>query len=273
MACQELGLASAGLEWLEELRLPDELSAAAYEATSQDLRARLKGGMAYAQRVFGQAEGGVERHLLEAGHSAISRESLVRPVDWVMLYIAEDYAAAARVLACAILPRLCAVRDVFAVFAGPEPEQAALVSLELCGVQDLYCLGPEELKACLAGLAGSGRLLNLGNSLPDSLASHPMLCLNETTKPKILTLDPEAFAPDLLCFMHGFCPECAQNTKDLSASRALFVSQARADGLLKAGGCADCLLLTPGSEGCWRFPGLSRQSFSNETERISLSMP
>ncbi|MCR5812941.1 MAG: hypothetical protein K6G15_00415 [Desulfovibrio sp.] len=269
MACRKLGLESPALAWLEDQRLPDTLSEEAYEQTSQDLRARLKAGMAYAQSVFGQVESSLERQLLQAGHSPVSRERIKKPVDWVMLYVSCDFAAAARVLACAVLPRLCAVRDVFAVFSGPRPARAALVSLELAGVQDLFSLKEEQTCDCLKMLAGSGRLLNLGHSLPKALADNPHLCLNEISPPPIGNLDPDCFSQELLSFMHASPPQKAEPSQKLSEYRALFVSERRAKDLVANDELCDCLLLTPGSEGCWRYPNLNRSVFVNETERIA----
>ncbi len=267
MADRQQGLAD--LTWLEKLRLPDMLSEQAYEESSQDVRARLKAGMAYAQSVFGQVEASVERHLTCAGHSPLTREELLRPVDWTCLLIACDYQAAARVLACAVLPRLCAVQDVFAIFSGPLPQASALVSLELAGVQDLFCLDTAQTEACLTQLGGCGRILNLGQKLTPALAANPCLCLNETVPPPLYGLDLELFAPDLLRVMHGVVPESRPSPPSQQSHCGLFVSEDRARQMLASGEVEDSLLITPGCEGCWRYPCLTRNSFIKRCERIS----
>ena len=157
-------------EWAEEARLDDDLAAAAYEATPPACRAALKTGLALAHMHFGQSPGCL-RESRGDPHLGFWRHTASFPAPWAVLAFTPEYAAAARLTAACVPALLADVPLVGAVCVGGAPHRAALVSLELSGVEDIFCLDETGLCALLEeSQPGPGRLVLLHKGELDNVA-------------------------------------------------------------------------------------------------------
>lgn len=147
-------------QWVEDARLNDSLAAQAYEATPPQWRAAIKTGLALAHMHFGSDPGQL-RDMRSDGHLGFWRRSESHAAPWAVVAFTPAYAAAARLAAACIPAILAGVPLVGAVCVGGQPHRAALVSLELSGVEDVFVLDAPGLHRLLEENPGPGRLVLL----------------------------------------------------------------------------------------------------------------
>lgn len=255
--------------WLEEARVDDGLAASAYEATPPRFRAALKTGLALAHFHFGES---VTRVDDTARHDRLgfARVRTRVPAPWALIVFSPAYAAAARLAAACAAALLAGVPRVGAVCLGGEPQAAALVSLELSGVEDIFRLDAGRFAALLDALAAvpgpQGRVVLLHGGELEALApairQRGIPCHEERRPPRLRVEEAAPVDRELLAFAHGAAVDAA-----LTATPADAVF--RAD----AGAAPDApLTLCPGCEGFWLHPDLeprfftvSRQAFATWT--------
>lgn len=254
--------------WLEAARVDDGLAASAYETTPPDFRAALKTGLALAHFHFGECTPCLDDTARHDRLGFLRVRSRV-PAPWTLIVISPAYAAAARLTAACAAALLAGVPRVGAVCLGGDPHAAALVSLELSGVEDVFRLDAGRFAALLDGLAAlpgpRGRVVVLHDgelaSIAPAARKRDIPCHEEHHPPRLRV---EATAPidrELLAFAHG-----------TAAVDAAPTAAAPVDAVFRATAEADpdaALTLCPGCEGFWLHPGLdpnfftvSRQAFA-----------
>ncbi len=152
---------------LEAERLGDEVLARAYEAVSPQIRARLKTTQSLLMALFGKKMEHEEQVLfsMTTGYKVRTKRE---PAPWALFYIRNGCCGAARLAAAVMAARLSGVDAVVVVFSDQgdiAPEN--LVSLELCGVEDIFVLSDEAAEIMLKALARNGRGRLVGAGMPE----------------------------------------------------------------------------------------------------------
>lgn len=264
----------------------DAAFAAAYEATGDVGRARLKTCIARLHVVYGAAGGAGGGEVRQGSTATRWRQGFasleqVAPCAWTLVCVDAAWASAPRLLA-ALLPALFAgVGSVAVVRVGGEGPWPApvLAALELAGQEVVADAAPVVLPALLDSLAhggagqGMGRLLLLGEH-PDAMFAHA----------RALGVPVWRDGPAPIIGVAGISPEIAPSDRlDAAALRAAHPDAVFAEvpaapsahgfqaslaavacGLDHASvwlGHAD-LVLGPGHEWCWMHPGLSPAWFA-----------
>ena len=262
-------------DWLENRRVDDAVVDAAYEGTPPQLRASIKTGLALAFAHFGQREKATDS-ITSHSRAGFWFGAHTRPAPWCCILMDASYAAAARLAAACVLPRLCDVPEVFAVAVGENaPADNVLTALTLSGVEDVFCLPQPEVSALLEAMAtgseagAQGRVLLLHNGALDNLARTlrrlHIPYYEEYEAPCLAVLPECACNGELLAFAHGAITPAMSLTAE---TRAVFAPapatpQAYASNALVAEAVQRGLLvLTPGCEGFWLHPGLEPSFFT-----------
>lgn len=270
---------------LEQGRVPDATFAAAYARVADRERAWIKTGLAgiYAA-CGGPLEPGCRQERL-CGHD-LRLGWVERPLDFVLVVCGASFTSPAR-LAGAILPALCArVPEVAAVRVGGAWPKPLLTTLELCGVESVFRLGLRAFSGLGRELAGRGRgaVIVLDGVVRPSwdvpgvrvLAARLDAPLGVFPGPDA-AFDWEALAfahPDATFRVHG--PSCPDGAPFAAAAgglaeagdlgyAAVFVGEADVDAAL---GVAP-LVLGPGRETFWLWPGIAPETFRHKRLRAS----
>ena len=261
-------------DWLEEHRIDDDVVDAAYEATPPRLRAAIKTGLALAFSHFGQWQEHADS-VVHRPHAGFWFGTRMRPVPWCLVVLDASYAAAARLAAACVLPRLRDVPEVFAVVVGEnhaQPTDNALAALTLSGIDDVFCLSAARTADLVAELASKdlgaqGRLVLLHDGGLGAIAAQARQChvpCHEEAAPPALAVLPDAPCDgDLLAFAHGAVSPARGLTP---ATRALIAPALDAQGHERHPEVSEALergllVLTPGCEGFWLHEGLGPAFF------------
>lgn len=252
-------------DWLEACRVEDSVAATAYEATPPRCRAALKTGLALAHFHFGESADS-RYDAVRNGRLGFLRARRREPAPWALVILSPAYAAAARVTAACAAALLAGVPHVGAICPGATPRPAALVSLELSGVEDIFQPDMtamaalfEEL-AALPGPRGRVVLLHAGEcaDLARLVRRRGIPC-HEEARPPRLRVEPDAgIDRDLLAFAHG----------GPDALEAALRSGAPVDVVYRRPVAGDApapearLTLAAGCEGFWLHPGLGPEFFT-----------
>lgn len=257
-------------EWAEEARLDDEPAASAYEATPPSCRAALKTGLALAHMHFGQSPGCLHEGRHDS-HLGFWRHAASFPAPWAMLAFTPQYAAAARLTAACAPALLAGVPLVGAACVGGAPTSAALVSLELSGVEDIFLLNETGLCTLLEeSQPGPGRLVLLHRGELDNVARAAralgLPCYEERRAPALILPEPDAFDLDILSFAQADALEQALENSRPTLPAAVYLRPEAARGHCKARShdsfpYAGVLALSPGCEGFWLHAGLTPDFF------------
>lgn len=247
---------------IDDFRVPDSLWEQAYESTDPKLIAQIKTAIALADFYFGRLDREIHEKIQE-NHSGFWHNTICKPVDHVSIFFDSQYSAAARVCAAAILPVLCGVANVEAICIGSKPAAAALVALELCGVENAFCLPENELEHIDPKIIHTANyraaILHSGNldELVKKLQKSNILYFEERLAPRLyITSDCEISASTTF-FLHGnytqtSSPEDADvifhGAKEAYSQEACKYTDAR---LVLGSDCA----------GFWIFPGYNSSFF------------
>ena len=264
-------------DWLETARIDDAVVDAAYENTPAQLRASIKTGLALAFAHFGQRQreaDGVTRR----PHAGFWFGEHSRAVPWCIILMDATYAAAARLAAACVLPRLCDVPEVFAVAVGENgtpPANNVLTALTLSGVEDVFSLPQPNVHTLLEAMAAGsetgpqGRVLLLHKGDLDGLARTlrklHIPYYEEYEAPCLAVLPESTCSEELLGFTHGAITPVTTLT---SETRAVFApapptpQDYDGDVLVAEAVQRGLLVLTPGCEGFWLHPGLEPSFFT-----------
>lgn len=262
---------------LDSFRVPDELCAAAYEAATPQCRAAIKTGLALgmAHHEQPQTAGGHCRHERRDARLGYWQTSGRHPAPWALMAFSPSYAAAARLAATALCAQLAETPLLGAVCVGGMPSGPALTALELCGVEDIFCMDPADLCALLEELPAPGRLALLHEGELDGItASARVLALRtfeERGAPLLAVQRPELFDEAVLRFCHGDAAIERAMLPGTGRPEAIFTADATArthskvrDGGPFRSGAVPLgrLSLSPGCEGLWLHADLSPDFFS-----------
>lgn len=236
-------------EWLESARIADTSLEEAYEQTPARLRSLLKAGIALSCFHYGSSPS-LEVSERTNSHAGYWQKIVNKPVDWACLFFDGAESAAAFICASAMLPVLANVPSIFAVSCG-NPGSRLLVSLELCGIEDLFILEPDQCGALIGELCGqywgAGRICTLNCEFPQltmySPQNSPVPLASLKSPERLLLKSPAAFSKDDLEFCLGRVPP----TQMEGSAQCIYVEAPAADGK-----SAD-LKLGPGCEGFWLF--------------------
>lgn len=262
--------------WLTATRVPDSVAAAAYEATPARFRAALKTGLALAHFHFGESAS-CRDETETSGRLGFQRASSRAPAPWALLILSPAYAAAARLTAACAAARLAGVPHVAALCPGEAPEEAALVSLELSGVEEIFSPAAGRVTALLNELAArpapSGRIVLLHDGdldeVTQAVRALGLPCYEERRPPRLRVVPDARIDREVLAFAHG--GKCALEAA-LAASDpvdAVFRPQEQA-----ATPAPDApLTLAPGCEGFWLHPGLTPEFFTVSRQAFAPCAP
>ena len=262
-------------QWTEDVRLDDSLTSAAYESTPGKLRAFLKTGLALTHMRFGESTEERFREVRNA-HLGFWRTSHALPVSWSVIAFSAHYAAAARLAAACAAAMLGGVALVGAVCLGGMPTKAALVSLELSGVEDIFSLDTSGLLTLLTSMqAAPGRLVLLHQGELDKAAraarAQGLVCFEECRPPVLAMPESHIFDLEALAFAQAEAFATIQTKKSQRPPDALYLSaQAAVHARLYDSAMPTALLLTPGCEGFWLHSGLTPEFFRMRQEALGL---
>lgn len=256
-------------DWLEEKRISEAAMADAYAFFPATCRAAIKTGIALAHFHFGaKTENILQWRESENLGLGISVQTAQVPV--ALLCLDAKLTAAARICAAAILPVLAGVPRIVAAFVNGQPAQAALLTLELCGIEHIYCLKPADLVSLAASLPNQARIvmlheaeeasLQLAAQLRNIAAKLAIPFYENGEKPSLLLKTPDCFDCKVLEFCQGSLPDTDATAQVYDA---IYSDQ------------KDChearLALRPGCEGFWLYPGLTPDFFRNSQVAASLN--
>lgn len=262
---------------LEQGRLGDAAFAAAYARVGDRQRAWIKTGLAALYAACSGPAALSEDRQSRLGYDLLFREREI-PLDFVLVACAAPFASPAR-LAAAVMPALCArVPEVAAVRVGGAWPKPLLTTLELCGVESAFRLGRRDFAGLGRELAGRGTgalVLLDGLAAPRDLPDAVLPRIARTTgRVGVFPEDGAAFdwdalafaQPDLTKCVHaGACPDregftpaagALAEAADLGYA-AVYAAETRHE----AGLAAAPLVLGPGRETVWLWPGLTPRTF------------
>lgn len=257
-------------QWAEEARLDDALAAAAYEATPASLRAAVKTGLAMSHMHFGESMSS-QRTEIRDPHRGFWRRGISHPAPWAVIAFTPAYAAAARLAAACAPALLGGVPLVGAVCVSGTPHRAALVTLELAGVEDVFVMDGPGLCALLEETQpGPGRLVLLHKGELDSIAAAAraleLPCYEERRAPVLNLPQPQAFDLEALAFAQAEAFDAAMDPSFRLSPDAAFLTPVAALGHCRERRTgpfpySSAPAYTPGCEGFWLHPGLTPDFF------------
>lgn len=190
-------------ESCEALRLDDTVMGQAYDNVPPALRACIKTGIAFQYALHGEHPNHEARYVSDSARG-FSHCVQYRPAAWTMLFLGPDYASGSRLVA-ALMPALLArVPLVGLACIGALPSQAVCASLELVGVEDIFCLA--DLAAAqkfLQQLADSETSCVQGRTL--FLHKGELAPLEHTARRLNLVVWQEVAAPRIVLHAHCGC--------------------------------------------------------------------
>ena len=237
--------------WLEPCRLDDAALAEAYETAPAEHRALIKHCLALWHNLYGEDS---ERQSRARHDAALGFwvEECREPAPWAVVVITARYAAPTR-LAAALMPAILARVPRLAVLCtNGTPSQAARLTLELAGVEDIFCT--DEAARCLQELAATGQgsvaLLHQGElgAVADVARALHLPLWEEQRPPSIHGLESWSFA--------RFCHPDAR-------------CQAPHDASLGPDPQPAPLHLATGVQAFWQHPGLSKAFFRRTSLRLA----
>jgi len=272
-------------ESLEQGRLGDAAFAAAYARVADRERAWIKTGLAGLYAACGGPLPALRRQELLCGHDL--RLGLTdRPLDFVLVVCGASFTSPAR-LAGAVMPALCAgVPEVAAVRLGGVWPKPLVTTLELCGVESVFRLGVRAFSGLGAELAARGRgavVLLDGVATPAWPSGGPILVPARLDGPIGVFPGPDAaFDWEALAFAHPdatirvHAPSAPEGAPFVAADgglaeaadsgyAAVFAGEADLDAALGAAP----LVLGPGRETFWLWPGITPETFRQKRLRAS----
>ncbi|MEG2171918.1 MAG: hypothetical protein RRY29_01510, partial [Desulfovibrionaceae bacterium] len=126
-------------EALECSRLDDAVTGQAYEAVSPAQRACIKTGIAFHYALHGEQPEQWEQRICNRAQG-FAHTVRRRAAAWTLLFMEPEYAAGPRLIAALMPAVLARVPMVGVVCVGGLPSAAASASLELLGIEDIFCL-------------------------------------------------------------------------------------------------------------------------------------
>lgn len=259
-------------QWAEETRIDDDLLTKAYENTEPKYKAAIKTGLALSFMYFGQNQGTKLTKTTDT-HKGFWQHETTIPAPWAIIALTDTYDAPARVIAACIPAQLANIQTIGVVFIGKKPNKNILVSLELCGIENIFLLNKTQLCTLLEELQpGPGRLVLLHNGELDSIAQNARLIslpFYEERQPPILNIpEPSVFDIDILKFAHGNIINKTLESTPQGLPAAIFINSDAAMHHCEAHSNisfrqAGTLALSPNCEGFWLHKSLDTRFFTD----------
>lgn len=280
-------------EWLQERHVRDRLFLQAYDRVPDRRRAQLKSCIARLHALLGQ--NAARFHARTVGHGlGFVAHTQSRPVSWCVILLG-DMRSPLRVLAAALPPLLAGVEHIVVARLGPSRRRApwpdaVLAGLELAGLETVADLANRSAAMLFRELiaSGSSGVVLLPDAADAQLPAEARLQLGAAPNVRFwrprpvremgVYCAPEAhWDLDLLHWAHPDVACCLWNTdavlpqewRRLQGSIAQFLAQGYDYMFLpRAESASDMpgeLLLEPGFEGFWFWPGLQPGVFMRDT--------
>lgn len=256
-------------EWLEDFRLPDELFAQAYAAYPAKCRAAIKTSLALATFHFGQsARDGW--HDLRDRHLGFWQKCCSSPQNWAIIFLDDKFNAPAPLCAATVLPVLADVENIAIVCIGGIPRQSILLTLELCGIEDIFCLSLLDAKKLLTHIPAGGNAIIFNctdqrGEIEQLTFARGIPFYTPPWPPRAVLCDEDDFDKETLEFCLGFAPSRIDDKFAAEQADVVYAAPGRISELQKSGGSYGRLLITPGCEGFWLFRDLFPAFFRNNT--------
>ena len=262
-------------EWLQTYLADDEAFAAAYGVVTARERAHLKLCIARLTAVF-PAAATAEDSRSEVFRQGFRRYLRVCPADWMIVYCSARCAGPTRLLA-SLVPALAAGVESVAVCRVMDGSGTQgwppffLTALELAGVETVVTLPPNKAAHLARQLATSGkrgRVILMGDAAMDALSgifragNVPVEHLTDTVTIGIDTdgLPPEWIAPEYGVLRRMHPDATLAPVSDLAGYDAVFCAREAVAAWVEQ--CR--LVISPGHEAFWLWPGLGTTFFSDE---------
>ncbi len=164
-------------------------------------------------------------------------------------------------MAACVLPALCGVPLLGACCLGKNPAPENLLALELCGVEDTFCVD-DKLVQVLISEMGKGRIMLLHggdwSGIAHAAAVFSLPCMAEQAPPRLFVANPEAFDLDVLAMAQG-TNRAALTTRPEGRIDALYLENPASPD--PEFGEHSPLTLGPGLEAFWLWADLAQDFF------------
>lgn len=263
---------------VENRLVADGAFAEAYDAVTPEERAVVKTAIARMAAACGPAEA-METHSVTAAREGFRLHAHSRPAPWAVILWDGAYAGPTRVLAALVPAMLAGVPDILAcrVGNGGEFPKPLLAAMELAGQELVADCSPEEAAdiAAHCGAADSnGRLVLLGrNAAFDRIAAAALERGTEVRRyaaPVRIGVAASSFTtPTLDDFLRFVHPDAALVPFEGNAAQGNFSAVYCAEDTVTEYLGLSPLVLCPGNEGFWRWPGVNRDFYRADSLGIS----
>lgn len=271
-------MAFAFPDMVESRLVAEDAFAEAYEVVLPEERAVIKTAIARMAAVHGPADA------MDSRSATVSRQGFrlhaeSRPAPWAVIMWDGEYAGATRVLAALLPAMLAGVPDILAcrVALGGEFPKPFLATMELAGQELVADCSPEDavdIAALCCEANCNGRLVLFGvNAAFDRIAAAALergTPVRRYAAPVRIGVAASSFAtPPYDGFLRFVHPDAAWVPIEGDASQgdfsAVFCAEAAVPDYLGRA----LVVLSPGNEGFWRWPGAGRDFFRAESLGIS----
>ncbi len=274
-------------DWLDEILVPDESFAAAYDSIDDVRRAELKLAVARLAACFGELPAGSET-MTRSMRQGFQLHENRRCADFAVIVWDENIAGPTRLLAALMPAILAGVPRILACRARNNSQKRAfpaalLTALELAGQELTADCAPEQIhdlvrhlgNACRRGL--TGRMVVLGHA--DFAADMSRLALDASipvrplAHPVRIGIDGAGLPREYADAPHGMLAFAQPDAEIAPAGEA---GRARPHAVLCAPDAVPAwlsrcpLVLTPGHESCWLWPDLSPDFFLDHSFALLL---
>lgn len=246
--------------WLERRRIEDGLLAVAYEETPNEWRVAIKTAIAAAHFLSGNP---LESKSAGAANGLFSWRWTSAPASLCAIFAPADLSAAAFVTAAALAPLLAGVENILWVMRGASPHRNQLVSLELCGLENIFLVNKDHEKRLREELPQQCRVLTIAHPasvLPDFHKNSGAFVSRLDACPQTYLPEPQFFREDILRFALGATPLSTGGQQRLHWDAIYATEEFRNRSHLQAD-----LWLGPGLELFWAFPHLNADFFTNKS--------
>lgn len=259
-------------ESFDALRLDDATLALAYEHIPPAMRACIKTGIAFHYSLHGEQPEQWEQRIYNSAQG-FAHSRARKAVPWTLLFMEPDYAAGPRLVA-ALMPALLArVPLAGVVCVGGVPSTTACATLELLGIEDIFCSADvHEAQSLLqhmlpaestANATACALFLHTGALAPLEHAArhHGLSTWQETVAPRIALQNGSGHDTTLLQWCHPDVAFTPLEHAHMCLTDALFCKSP----ILRQGVTTTIpLVLAEGMEGIWWHKTLTPQFFQQQ---------
>lgn len=251
-------------DWVEELRIPDDISASAYDAFPASYRAALKTGIALNHFYYGDMPEEKQKRI-RCKHLGFGRRETSLALDWTAIILQGGFRGPAALCSAVLLPVFSRVEKIVVFCLDAMPSREILLALDLCGMSDIFLADESQCAMALQHiytLSARGNALLLCNGgfkeFESRIGNLGIPALRMEYNPRLLLADKNGFDEDRLRFCTGFSLET--DPGKWRVWDAAFCSSWREAESIEAR-----LRLLPGCEGYWKFDRVDLCAFRYST--------